>query len=448
MTETLALAITDGSTTVTFTSIGYVNNYIPRNEIASNPWVVETIEVTMTGTTSYNKSRLEAVDRLLNQAERYWNDGVYPIVYITRQTDTTQNSWRSPVKMGLCTLGPNTFDLEHLQAKQVMILTYTRANYWEDDEAEVSIENEHTSGTGGIQVDNPCLSGSSPAVSNYVDVAAASIAGDINAATRITIEKAGAGSSWGELVMGVNQLEDANLTIILQGESAGSVSSIADTASSNNLYGRYTFVGTGEYPSFYWTLSTTFLNSARGRLFLPIIRASGGGSTFYGDTRLGLGYATSGNWVYLSPKVYMDLGNKQLGLFPPMRILPVPINPTALADIYLVLRQTGTLSAQHGIDYLMLLPLDSYRRLSFPYTTVATGDIVVDSGPDNTAYITTSGENKPITNKSDTPIFLRANKKNRIYFYWQYQSAGEYYHQFDDYATVRVYLRARRLTLN
>ncbi len=257
---------------------------------------------------------------------------------------------------------------------------------------------------------------------NHVEIALADVVGTMPAPLRLEITNPDTGAAvlTQDLYIGHAAFSDApNLTALLEGEAApvGDGTRTDDASCSGAQYMAHTWSGTTETRLSSIPLSTALLNAACGNHFLVLARLQA--ATAYTDLWLRLKIETSaggpvlwsGSAILVSTGgVLQELGTVQL---PPYLVGAGDLQPAVLS-IYAKRYTAGTHSL--GIDYLQLMPLDTYRRL------VALGDgldslqTLTDDGIAGYVYVTAAGGKVQSYVGYGDPIRVWPQRTQRLYF--------------------------------
>ena len=440
------ISITDGTTTITFSAAsGYqVEEYDPR--VAENErgvraaTIAETLQIYITGSSGAQvQTRLAALERLLLAVTNRALTGVGPRVYLQLQLDSDAQTWRSelvdarlePAEQAL-RLWPN-----NLASFQFFIL---RESFWEGALTQLPLTNGNgTNNTSGLTVYNHDDSGAGH--DNYVQVAAASVAGTIPAPVMLELTNTtGSTQSYVIVYMATNAFCDpVNFTHILEAEAAavsGTYESVGSNADSSN--GQYTATTiTGTYQA-YLDLSAALLAKSAGHDFHLLARYR---SAF-------VAYITPSIWTANSG-VKLRTGDA----------VESPLISPALIDLGVISLPPGGYSASYGagrlglhyrvtgtatvhLDYIALFPAVAFRRLDL-VGSVANGGKIVDDPIEDRAYVSVSGAETPQVVRRSSPVMVWPNTLQRIFILWE---ISDYSAPIAQTFTVKAWYRPRRVS--
>jgi hypothetical protein len=369
------LKLTDGTTNVTLTSTPFnVREYQPRAGRHDDAQVAETIEVRITdGSVPNNLAELRVINRLLTQAAERQKNRTLPKVYLTFKESASGSEYRSEIYQGRAEWNSSAMDrsywAEDLQFARVYI---ERANWWEGPEAQVPLSNGNgTANITGLNVYNyNDGTGSSPNKRhNYVDIAAASVAGDLPAATRLELSN-------------TYNVDSRQLRDVWIGQSCLNHSTLAHWLPS--VEGEVTLsLADNPYTVETWALATAQIDAAAGRQFKILVCFASSANTncrYQVEIRRGALVLWSSAWFQLGTDRTM-LIHDLLSLHLP----PWLQGMTGLADLDLRIRaQAKTVPQIISLTYIQLTPLDGWRHL-----TVGTCDYLrrlVDDGIEDRLY--------------------------------------------------------------
>jgi hypothetical protein len=441
------IRFTDGTTTVTLSdgSTAWFMEYQAQVKDMGQDTLSERAEVLALGSASTIRSTVDSLNRLFWAARLWQAEHAGAPVYVERQWETSGTWWRSEIVDGYCALGPNAFDTEIGNQKVTVIATYTRMNYWEGAETQVSLTNGNgTDNTSGLTVYNHDDSGTGH--DNYVEITAAKVTGDLPAACRLEITNSTAGRALTNLYLG-HSWQDTTFTPVLEGESASGGTNTASASYSGGYYTTKAWSGSGETDLLTWSISAAQMAAAKGRYLLPLLvcKSLPSGSVYF-------------RWKLFSDgltvwrgKQFIDSSAPSWGDVvpgPALRLSPWPITHDSLYAHSLVL--TGQISggSTFDLDYLMLMPLDGYRYFELSYDFITSTRRLVDDGLKGETYADNGSGSSKLANliTRGERIKLMPNKLQRLYFLRQTATITPM--NIADTATVKLWYRPRRLTLS
>lgn len=450
-----AITLTDGTTTANLYNLGGGTFVVERGwEMAgggAETEVGESIDLLIVAANGAAlQTAVRTIELLLDAAERRKRTGAGARVYLTVQLDGEASAWRSPVAGGRLEMGHVTDQWGRLKVEATLALT--RANYWEGAEVQLTLSNTNGSNnTAGLTVYNHHDSTSGH--ENFVAVDAAEVTGSIPGAVRLEL-KNGESSALGYLHVwaGVNAESDpAAFGHVIEAEAGatgGGVTVVADAnASSGNVMQVVT--ASGGSNDLVLTIPAATLQKAQGRRFrlllVPTIYTNGTGATVTATLMDGTAtYTLQQGEEIVAATVAFHAPVVDLGAF---ALPPVGTSGT-WGDLKLRLRFQAAagvaLTAQ--IDYLLLLPTDSWRQYDIVGPDVANaagGGAIVDDGPEGIAYYQTSTARYPYVVAHGEALTLRPGLAQRIILLTQ----EDYFSIPARRLTVRGWYRPRRLTI-
>ena len=143
---TLALRITDGTTTVMLSSTNMVTiHYLPQ--VSSQKDITETAEIIFTTSIALERADINSLNRLFEQARRYQDLRIGSAVYVEyKLVDTDADYYRSEIKDGRIVL-----DI----GRQASII-WTREAFWEGPETQIPLTGiQGTDVITGLTIYNP-----------------------------------------------------------------------------------------------------------------------------------------------------------------------------------------------------------------------------------------------------------------------------------------------------
>lgn len=155
MANAPGLRFSDGTTTVTISdgTTGILTKYEGKNKIASDPEVTEQCTFLALGGISTVRTTIEGLNKLFQQAKRYQEERIEARVFVERLTESAGEWWRSELVEALPVLAPSAMDSGIYTGKFEINLIFTRKNWWEGAEAQISLTNNYgTDNTSGLQI--------------------------------------------------------------------------------------------------------------------------------------------------------------------------------------------------------------------------------------------------------------------------------------------------------
>lgn len=395
---TMYLAITDGTTTFELTDAGecWPLSYVPRRGAPGAESVTETVEMFW-----YDKADAltdaSTLRALFQQAARWNTRRIGSRVYLKFSYDTavisSANAWRSLIldaRIDWSEAGLNEqYGENFLEAR----ITITRVPYFEGALTAVPLTNGNgTDSTSGLTIYNH--DDATAGNDNWAAIDEDDIVGDLPAPLKVAIEAVSlTGTYIKSLYVGHNVFSSpASMTHFLEAESATHTGTPTVSASSSGGYYVSKAFSTEEL-IFYWQLSAVELAKYAGNRFRVLARftsAAGTGDHAHYQVRTSPS-AASGNDVQEGPWVYVS----GTDLFADLGVVRLPEydygsgNSPYLNYLKLYAYSDDGSSITSKLDYLALMPLDSWRR--FEVTSLGIGlvedFVLADDGPDGLIYV-------------------------------------------------------------
>jgi len=348
------------------------------------------------------------------------------------------------------TLGGVSLHRLNLPENQAVTLHITRRNFWEaDTETQLDLDNINgTDNTAGLEVDNT----DDTTRDNFVEVDAADVGGVLPGAARLEITNNFVGDDMRTVYVGVAPKDSAdpdNFTHILEAESAtrdgtyASSSATADAAASNGEYVSVAALPSTSVDLFTWTVSSAQLGYAGYLWFHALLRFFTKPSNGTITARLTVKNGATTLWQ----SQYFVLGSSDtLQSLGPVQISPALFDVTSLAPLTVILSASDSAATgTFALDYLALLPTDSWRKLSpFSSDDVDNAETLVIDDIDDVVYVTQAGGKSPFYSAEGRPLRLWPGVDHRIYILHD-DSLGNA--AITRTCTVKLYYRQRVVTL-
>lgn len=421
------LRISDGTTTVNLhnRSDGIVTQYTPRVVEDSDGGVNESAEVALLGNVATLRTLIQNLNKLFRQAQVFQEREIGKRVFLEIQLQSGDDYWRSEILDAAQIPTSETLDTGLITGAMTMRLTWRRRPFWEGPEAVLPLTNGNgTNVTTGITV-HPINDATH---SNYVAISGANVSGDLPAPIKLELENNfDAGDSWQRMenvwmALNVNS-NPASLQHVLEGEDAdyGTTPGTPNTDYySDGNYGTIS-IGTTEANICYWELSDAFLQNCAGNDFMVLMKLSNG--PIYETwmrlqtNLLGLTVLSSGPLVKLiNSYTYQELGV--------LRLPPYLVGVNNFEPIRLQLRGKASNASNMNIDFLQLMPLDSYRKIAHIGYYIGYTAKLIDNQIDNLIYADWGGEASMYQVPYGKKIELEPGKNQRIYFFYAGSKAG------------------------
>jgi hypothetical protein len=410
---THALSLSYGATTVSLTTSGaMLSKYTPTTSANGEP-VSEPIELVVYGSTpDAMRAKLRDIQRALTAAERRAQALTGAKVYLNFQPSGDTTTWRSEISGGVLVLDDKALTVFG-QAQIKATLIVTRQPYWEGARTQIPLTNPNgANNTSGLTINN--------GTTNYADIAAASVVGDLPAPLEVRLRNTSGGNRGYYGFHISNNTFAPSVTIHLEGEA--NTSGYAGTNLTGASGGQIANV-TGSNPaSIAFNLPAATVNQFAGRWARILVRCtsvfSGGSGPLYGWAQLydyyGLVTLYRTPMATLRNAVYMQ----DLGAIP---LPPGGSNASGWSQLVLRLWFRGaSTSLSAAIDYFVLAPAEQrfYRYFVQRGMLVQNNDWLVDDGIEGAQYLIEAGANHPIYNTVTPPVHVVPNTAQRLYV-WQ-----------------------------
>lgn len=446
------LRITDGTTTVTFTSSPMkIMEYAPQVSMDGSD-VQETARIDFNSATqATNFANIQAVNNLLAQARNYQNSETGARVYVEFDPGASGTTYRSLVKGGSVHPDPEMIKNKYFNHKNlIMDIEWIRQPFWEGPLTQIPLTNSSaTNNTTGITITNSYDS----TAQNYVDIDDAAVIGDLPAPVKIQMEntKSGAAGTTEIYIWHNVYSTPPSFNPILEGEDAyGSTvtDSGADATSSSDLYTTLAWTALVETVIAEWTISSALATNAAGGRFAVLARWRG--AFPYTNAWIRCELNTSTGVVLWLGNLTLISSTRELALLDVIRLPPYLFGQASIKEIALQLRGYRNQSGTHSItlDYLQLSPISGdagWRRFLSLAAGIAYQEFFVQDDTDNFIYRIDTGS-KLISEFSSFggPILLVPGKDQRLYFN-SCDSAGAA--KVDQTWKIKAWYRPRRNAL-
>lgn len=352
--------------------------FAPRaGDAKSGTPVTDSIDLVLAGgTAGLIRAVIEDVEQALALAARRAENPASKRIYLEWQIADGADVWRTeivPDAGGEC--GRMIYDKRQLAeawpGKVIEAqLSFVHVPYWEKTtETECATSNGGGGpGTGGRVIYNHDDAGAGH--DDWLSIAGAQVTGDQPTPARVEITNIYASADQtNALYLGHNVASDpANAPHVFEGESAisdGVLTPTADGGCSGGQYGSvaWTQVGTNEYKLFDWTLSTAMLDALRSGYFRLLGRwFSQSYADFY--VRPKVLFGTSEIWSGEQLLLTQNTVLQELAVRP-AQLPPWPRTPGSAYPLHLTLycQRTTAAASTVGLDFLALMPTDSWVRL-------------------------------------------------------------------------------------
>ena len=421
-------SITYGTTTIDLNGSGIqFRHYVPNSAPSREAFVTDSIALDFKGSSVFaNQASIQAVNKAMERALDYTRSGIGDRVWLNYMPEGYNDVYQSEIaaRPGEPEAGRLIFD-EYAQtylpwASEHNIgadLIFNRRNFWQGTaDIQVPLKNEQTAkGTAQLTIYNQYDGG---VVSNYAEIEAADIVGDLPGRVRLTMKNLTAGTpNLGNITVGMFDLagNSPNLYFIEDTEFTGG-SAAANANCSGGTVTNYTWSATTETALGTVGLTADAFSGYYYRILLRTYPAMN-----YPDLWLQTRFITAyGDTVIASSPWSLAPANKEIIDLGVMRIPPYLIDVGNLDAISLVLAAKKTSEASYTLplDYLFLLPVNPYVQLRTKGLGMAQNETLTHNTLIGQTYVTEPSSSK---NRNDYIPFaggieLQPGKAQRIFF--------------------------------
>jgi len=397
----MLLRITDGTTTLTLSGSGtYIGaTYFPASQSSADR-IGESVPVILEGTDSAIRTAVQDIQQLLRAAAN--RDRTLTARYFVefRPVDSG-DIFRAELFGGDANYSqaPAERSLYNATSTVRVNVTWERAGRWEGPEEELYLSSSSQSErTGGVSLSINDNAGTP----NWCGIASARVKGTQPAPIRLRItNSSGTGAAWRNFYIGNNAYStpgSADVWLLGSEATGGATASWA--------------AGTG-HSGLQWLipLNATLLGQTQGRTFRVIGAFTSISAT--AAVRASVGPYVGG--VFDFGRVGQERQNVggviDLGEFP----LPPGGYNVANAAAALAITVRSASSGGGTLDFVMLMPTDSYRRLRQNAYTIPNGDSIEDDGIEGGAYWLSGSSRYPTVRASGAPLAVFPERDQRIY---------------------------------
>lgn len=397
----MLLRITDGTTTLTLSGSGtYVGaTYFPTSQ-SSADHIGESVPVILEGTDSAIRTAVQDIQQLLRAAAN--RDKTLTARYFVefRPVDSG-DIFRAELFGGDANYSqvPAERSLYNATSTVRVNVAWERAACWEGPEEELYLSSSALSErTGGVTLSINDNAGTP----NWVQIVSSRVKGTQPAPIRLRItNSSGSGLAWRNFYIGNNAYStpgSADVWLLGSEATGGATASWA--------------AGIG-HSALQWLipLNATLLGQTQGRTFRVIGAFTSISAT--AAVRASVGPYVGG--VFDFGRVGMERQNVggviDLGEFP----LPPGGYNVANAAAALAITVRSAASGGGTLDFVMLMPTDSYRRLRQNAYTIPNGDAIEDDGIEGGAYWLSGSSRYPTVRASGAPLAVFPERDQRIY---------------------------------
>jgi len=382
-----------------------------------DPFVKEKIEIQMSGTPAQISSGLAALEKVSLRAKAFILGEYASPQYLRFQQTAGGSYFYTPIQDLYFEANPNGY-ITHQRGSLILILHYTRPNYFDGPETELALSGRGgTDVTGGFEIFNHTDFHATHG--NTALVKAAGALTDLPAALRIELENTYATDEIKDLFIGVyhhpTSVSEDPFFAFAADLSGGT--QYSNAAAINETYRTVTWTAS------VWTSllnhSISLANTALldGRTYRPILHLYS--SHAYTDLSLKI-TLKRGTYVLQScDPVYADPDFDYI-VFPPIQIPPNQLlrenSPHHVEVLISGLKEDGT-AASLSVDQLMFFPLD-YGAFFKGFYPTNEDDVFIDDnfkGLFNVQYAT--GFVETIAHvRQGGPLLLYPSENSRLFF--------------------------------
>ena len=285
-------------------------------------------------------------------------------------------------------------------------------------------------------------------MSNYVHIDSAAILGSLPAACRLEMTNSDAGADLQTVWIGNNYLsEPDDFAHILEFQHSDTGNDTSNSGASGNFYRAYT-IPTTEAKVTAWAITTETLTASKSAYFKVIARFFNGDNIT--DIKLRIKIFFSSKLLYEGPQIEFDDTHAGISRLwreiDTVQLPPFLLEGKVPTDLTFELWGVSTTGSTEAVnlDLLMLLPVNSYRKLVSD-SGIAQNSILIDDGVLGIFYQSVSSEFVRDITAEGSPIMLWPGIDNRIYFIQHSETANTA--DVNRTMSVKVFYRPRRVTL-
>ena len=399
----MLLRLTDGTTTLTLSGAGtYLGaTYFPTSQPGVDR-ITETVPLVLEGTETAIRSAVNDIEQLF-AAARTRQRNLTPRVYVEFRPTDSGDIFRCEILDGSAPYDqdPAKRSLYSAVSTVQIAVIWTRRSKWQGPEEEIYLSSPtQTERLGGVTSYN----NDNGATPNWFQAAANRIKGTQPAPVRLRITNAsGTGLLWRNFHIGNNVYSSpASADVWLLGSEA--VSGAAANWTSGTTHNSLAWI---------FPLSATLLGQTQGRTF-RVLAAFTVGFAANGYLLAHVGPYIGSTFIKQHSTVSERQSGNQLLDLGELPIPPGGYN-VASAGAALVITVRGTGVGSGTIDFVQLMPTDSYRKLEQIGYTASNGDAVEDDGIEGGAVAILSGTRNGIVSAAGEPLMVYPERINRMH---------------------------------
>ena len=398
----MLLQLTDGTTTLTLSGSGtYLGaTYFPQAPANNATEITETTTLVLEGTGDSIRSAVNSIELMLHAARNRLAT-LAPKVYIEFRPVDSGDIFRAEVLDG-AVIWPTAPAKRYLYGTtntvEVAVIWTRRALWQASTEEEIYLSsNTQTERIGGVTIYGNDNVGNT----NWVGITSARVNGTRPAPVRIRVtNQSGSTLAWRNIYIGNNAFSaptSADVWLLGSEATGGAAQSWAAGIDHNTIMWQF-------------PLTATLLGQAQGRTFRVLVAFDNISAAAYVRASVG-SYIGS---VYAAQRT----GKERYGAGELVDLGAFPIPPggynAANAGAALAITVRSSSSGTGQIDFVQLLPTDSYRKLEQIGYNAANGDSIEDDGNENTTYFLTGSSKYPIV-RPGPPLLIYPERAQRLY---------------------------------
>ena len=439
------LSLSYGSTTIALASGDYrIKNYTPRVGSESSEFIEESATIQVEGSTiAAFQANVQAINRAFEAARKRRQGKTWDRLFLVFQPDGYSVSYRTEITEGRLLVPDTILQADWANKQADVTLIYTRRNFWEAAAwiaVPLSNANNLLGTTDPLRVYN-CADGAGGINirTNLVQIAAASVAGDLPAPVALVMAPA---QDTNGIYMGLYVDETGGGVPTLVFDSDAWTTGISDTADATCSGGSYKDIPANASDADVATLAGIDLTDYRGNWWRPFVR-----NRTPSDNTLAMRFYV-GSVLMSDMQLRASGASRTLQAFDMIRIPSWPYLVNPVAGTFALRRKGDAAAPQFGFDVLYLMPTDAYAEIGRDDSAVvSSGQVLVETWDINAqSYI----QNADTTNqyrfcniRVGAGIFLTPGKNQNLYFLMRNDDDSD----IGMYMTVQMFYKPRRRSL-
>lgn len=380
------LNIIYGGTTINLASGSIaLLKYVPLApaDLSENATITEQVKIEISGA---NAAAIQALAQSINVAFGFARQKVNTRsgvrVFAEIQPDGYISAFRSELIDGRLDLDANALDDQWVEKKIDCVITWTRRYFWEGPLTALNLTNGGGSGTTcTIYNHDDATAGHD----NWVQLDASAVSGDLPAPLYAFLTNTSASGTMKDVYYAANYIgTPANLTHLLEAESATGGTTTADATCSGGNRKDLSWSTTAETTLLTWTLANAQLVAADNQYFQTLLRFS----SAHAYTNMWLRWVIQWNGVTVWAGPLTKSPQTTLQELSAIQLPPGLLDSNSY-DLTLVLSGLRRTAGTHNlaIDFVQLMPMMEYRRLKAKSTaTMGQNGILIDDQVEGDLY--------------------------------------------------------------